>query len=297
MGAGHDHGPAATQAARTPELRKRLAIAFALVLGIVLAQAVGAWVTGSLALLVDMVHSLTDSTGLLVALVAANLMTRPPDKKRTWGFARVEVVAALAQAGLLVGISVYALTEAVARWSTPPQVAAHELLVFGVIGLVLNAAAMLVLAGGRAANFNMKAAFLEVLMDALGTLAVIVSAVLMMTSGYARADTIAALFIALLIIPRAVLLIRDTLAVLMEFTPTGPGPGRGPRAPARRGARAGRARPARLHGRDGAAGAVRARRHRGRLLRGRPRPAHPGRPAALRRGALRGRPHDLPAGA
>lgn len=223
MGAGHahDHGVDPEHAAQAPDFRRRLAIAFALVLGIVIAQGVGAWVTGSLAILVDMVHSLTDSAGLLVALVAATLMVRPPNSKRTWGFRRIEVIAALAQAALLVGVSGYALVEAVHRWENPPQVAAQELLVFGVVGLVLNLAAMLVLSAGRAANFNMRAAFLEVLMDALGTLAVIASAILMMTTGYARADTIAALLIALLIIPRAALLIRETVAVLMEFTPKG----------------------------------------------------------------------------
>lgn len=223
MGAGHahDHGADPARAAQAPDFRRRLTIAFALVFGIVIAQGVGAWVTGSLAILVDMVHSLTDSAGLLVALVAATLMVRPPNSKRTWGFRRIEVIAALAQAALLVGVSGYALVEAVHRWENPPQVAAQELLVFGVVGLVLNLAAMLVLSAGRSANFNMRAAFLEVLMDALGTLAVIASAILMMTTGYARADTIAALLIGLLIIPRAALLIRETVAVLMEFTPKG----------------------------------------------------------------------------
>ena len=160
MGAGHahDHGADPARAAQAPDFRRRLTIAFALVFGIVIAQGVGAWVTGSLAILVDMVHSLTDSAGLLVALVAATLMVRPPNSKRTWGFRRIEVIAALAQAGLLVGVSVYALIEAVHRWENPPQVAARELLVFGVIGLVLNLAAMLVLSAGRSANFNMRAA-------------------------------------------------------------------------------------------------------------------------------------------
>ena len=122
---------------------------------------------------------------------------------------------------LLVGVSVYALVEGIERWANPPEVAAPELLVFGLVGLVLNFTAMMVLASSRGANFNMKAAFLEVLMDALGTLAVIASAILMMTTGYQRADTIAAFAIALMIIPRAALLIRETMRVLMEFTPKG----------------------------------------------------------------------------
>lgn len=221
MSAGHSHGPSPEEAASAPDFRRKLGIAFALVFSIVLAQGVGAWITGSLALLVDVVHSLTDSIGLLVALVAAVLMVRPSDKRRTWGFRRIEVLAALGQALLLAGVSVYALVEAVQRWSNPPEVAGAELLIFGVVALVLNIAAALVLASSRGANFNMRAAFLEVLMDALGTLAVIVSAVLIMTTGFQRADTIAAVAIALMIIPRAFLLVRETTHVLMEFTPAG----------------------------------------------------------------------------
>lgn len=221
MGAGHHHGQVPGQPAQAPDFRRRLGVAFGLVFSIVIAQAIGAWVTGSLALLVDMVHSLADSTGLLVALVAALLMIRPPNKQRTWGFRRVEVLAALGQALLLIAVSIYALIEGIDRWNNPPEVLAGELLWFGIIALILNLIAVWVLSSSRGANFNMKAAFLEVLMDALGTVAVIISAIIMMSTGYARADTIAAFFIALLILPRAALLIRDTLRVLMEFTPEG----------------------------------------------------------------------------
>ncbi|WP_229659614.1 cation diffusion facilitator family transporter [Nesterenkonia alkaliphila] len=223
MGAGHshEHGLSPEEAARSPDFRRKLGIAFALVFAIVLAQGLGAWLSGSLAILVDMVHSLVDSSGLLIALIAASLMLRPPSKKRTWGFRRVESLAALAQGLLLVGISVYGIWEGVKRWGNPPEVAASEMLIFAAIGLALNIAAMLVLSSSRGANLNMRAAFLEVLMDALGTIAVVVSGILMLTTGYTRADTIAAFFIALLIIPRAAMLLRDTVRILMEFTPTG----------------------------------------------------------------------------
>ena len=221
MNAGHDHGAVNAHNAEAPDHRGRILIAFLLVFGIAVAQAIGSWVTGSLALLVDTVHALTDSVGLLVALLAAILMLRPPSTQRTWGFRRVEVLAALGQALLLLGVSVYALIEGIERWFTPSEIAAPELLIFGVIGLVLNVAAMLVLSAGRDANFNMRAAFLEVLMDTLGTIAVIVSAIVMMTTGFERADTIAAFAIALMIIPRAWLLMRETTRVLMEFTPKG----------------------------------------------------------------------------
>lgn len=217
----HSHGPSAVDAAAAPELRRRLAIACGLVVGIVVLQAAGAVITGSLALLVDVVHSLTDSIGLAVALIAAVLMSRPAGARSTWGFRRIEVLAALGQALLLMGISVYALLEAYSRWSDPPEVASFELLLVASSALLLNAAAVWVLAGRRGANLNMRAAFLEVLLDALGTLAVIVSAVVMMTTGYQRADVLAAVVIALMIVPRATLLITETVRVLMEFTPRG----------------------------------------------------------------------------
>ncbi|GAA8852699.1 cation diffusion facilitator family transporter [Helicobacter pylori] len=186
---------------------------------VVVAQAVGAVLTGSLALLTDTAHALADSVGLLVALVAATMMLRPPSSRRTWGFARIEVIAALGQACLLLVVGLYAAVEGVRRLVEPAQVPARELLVFGVLGLLANLVAMAVLASGRGANFNMRAAFLEVVGDALGSLGVIVAAIVIATTGFTRADTIAGLFIAALIVPRAVLLLRETTRVLMEFAP------------------------------------------------------------------------------
>lgn len=196
-------------------------IAFGLTLGIVIAQVVGSWITGSLALLTDTVHAGVDASGLLVALVAAALMHRGASKARTWGFRRVEVIAALGQAALLIGVSVYAAVEGVRRLFAPPEVPAGELLVFGIIGFTVNVIAIVVLSGGRGANFNMRAAFLEVVNDALGSLGVIVAAVVIALTGFQRADALAGLFIAALIIPRAVTILRETIAVLMEFSPKG----------------------------------------------------------------------------
>lgn len=220
-GQHHDHGPSPEEAAASPALRRKLAIAFCLIFSIVIAQGLGAWLSGSLALLVDMVHSLVDSLGLLIALVAAHLMLRPPDKHRTWGFRRAESLAALAQGSLLLGISLFALLEGVDRWIHPPEVDPTRVIAFGAVALLLNLSAMLVLHYGKDANLNMRGAFLEVAMDALGTLAVILSGVLMLTTGYARADTIAALLIAAMIVPRAGLLLRDALRMLLNFTPEG----------------------------------------------------------------------------
>lgn len=219
MGAEHGHARPSGQQGRG--LRNRLLFALGITTLIVLAQAVGSVITGSLALLTDTAHALSDWSGLLVAAVAATMMLRPPSSKRTWGFARIEVVAALGQAALLLVVGTYAAVEGVRRLFEPTQVPGTELLFFGVVGLVANLAAMAVLASSREANFNMRAAFLEVLNDALGSIGVIVAAIVIATTGFQRADTFAALFIAALILPRAVTLLRETTRVLMEFTPEG----------------------------------------------------------------------------
>lgn len=213
-GHGHDHASAT---------RPRLAVAFGLTLVVVLAQVVGAALTGSLALLVDAVHGITDSAGLLLALVAATLMERPPNPRRTWGLARVEVLAAGAQATVLLGVGVFALVEGVRRLlaTEPPEIPGQWVLVFGAVGLVANLVALAVLAGGRRANLNLRAAFLEVVNDALGSVAVIVGAVLVLTLGWHRADAVAGILIALLIMPRAVVILREAGSVLLEATPPG----------------------------------------------------------------------------
>lgn len=222
MGAGHNHGPPAGEAAGLPgDYRRKLWIAFGITATIVVAQAVGSIVTGSLALLTDTAHAIADASGLLVALIAATLMLRPPTSKRTWGFRRIEVMAALGQATLLIVVGTYAAVEGIRRLFAPPEVPATELLVFGIVGLLANIVAILVLVPSRGANFNMRAAFLEVLNDALGSVGVIVAAIVIATTGFQQADALAGLFIAALIVPRAFKLMRETSSVLMEFTPKG----------------------------------------------------------------------------
>lgn len=220
MGAGHVHG-SASQTGQAGDHRVRLWIAFGLTAVIVVAQAVGTVLTGSLALLTDTAHALADASGLLVALIAATLMLRPATSTRTWGFRRIEVLAALGQAALLLVVGVYAAVEGVRRLVEPPEVPAGELLVFGAVGLAANLVAIALLSSTRGANFNMRAAFLEVLNDALGSLGVVVAAVVIATTGFQRADALAGLFIAALIVPRAFTLLRETTSVLMEFTPAG----------------------------------------------------------------------------
>ena len=221
MGAGHDHGMPPGDPGQASDFRVRLWIAFGLTAAIVIAQAVGSVLTGSLALLTDTAHAAADASGLLVALIAATLILRPASPHRTWGFRRLEVIAALGQAVLLIAVGVYAAVEGVRRLFDPPEVAGGELLVFGIVGLVANLVAIGILSSSRKANFNMRAAFLEVLNDALGSLGVIVAAIVIVTTGFDRADALAGLFIAALIVPRAFLLLRETAGVLMEFTPKG----------------------------------------------------------------------------
>lgn len=211
----HSHGLEAT------DHRGRLGVAFGITALILLAQAVGAVITGSLALLVDTAHMLTDAGGLALAFFAAHLSLRPPSAQRTWGYRRAEVLAALAQATVLLVVGVYVLVEAVLRLADPPEVPSTELVVFGVVGLIGNLVAMAVLAGRRDANLNLRAAFLEVLNDALGSVGVIVAAIVIATTGWQRADAVAALLIGALILPRAVRLLRSAGSVLLESAPPG----------------------------------------------------------------------------
>lgn len=221
MGGQHHHGHDGEGVPPARDHRRRLLVVVAITGTIVVAQFVGSVLTGSLALLTDTAHAIADFSGLLVALIAATLMRRPADATRTWGFRRVEVIAALAQATLLLGVGVYAAVEGIRRLFAPPEVPSTELLVFGVIGLGANLIGILVLSSGRDANFNMRAAFLEVVNDALGSVGVIVAAVLIATTGFQQADALAGLFIVVLIVPRAVFIMRDTTRVLMEYVPDG----------------------------------------------------------------------------
>src|SRR5487761_2205232 len=186
-----------------------------------LAESIGAVLTRSLALLVDSAHMLTDAGGLFLALFVACLSTRPANARRTWGYGRAEVVAAAAQAGLLRAVGVFVFVEGVRRLFDPAHIASSALLIFGVIGLVGNLGSILVLMKVRDSNLNLWAAFLEVLNDALGALAVIITAIIIATLGWYRADSVAAILIGLLILPCTFKLLRETNDVLMESTPRG----------------------------------------------------------------------------
>jgi len=210
----HNHGAGAS--------RGRLLVALCLSVTVLTAEIVTALLTGSLALLADAGHMLTDVVGLVMALIAAHLSGLPATDRSTWGMRRAEVIGAALQAGMLAVVGVFVAFKAIHNLLVAPQVEASGMLVMGVIGLVANVIALLVLSGGHASNsdnLNMRAALLEVLNDALGSVGVIIAAAVVARTGWARADAVVSLIIAALILPRAVALLRSALAVLMDFTP------------------------------------------------------------------------------
>jgi cobalt-zinc-cadmium efflux system protein len=201
--------------------RARLGAALALTSVVLIAEVVGAVVTGSLALLADAGHMLTDTAGLVIALIAAMLARRPFTDRRTWGYRRAEVLAATLQAAILLAVGAFILVEGIRRLVSPPEVHSGPMIIFGAIGLVANIGSLLILSSGRGDNLNVRAAFLEVLNDALGSLAVIVAALVIALTAFQRADAIASILIAVMIMPRTVMLLRDTTEVLLESVPRG----------------------------------------------------------------------------
>lgn len=217
---GHNHSHSHAGAPGESHHR-RIAVALGITLMVFIVQVIGSILTGSLALLFDSAHVLTDAGGLAMALLAARLMVRPANSKRTWGFARAEVLAATAQAAVLLAVGLVVLVEGVQRLFHPTEIASQEMIVFGAIGLLGNIVSMFVLMGGRNKNFNMRAAFLEVVNDALGSVAVIVAAIIISTTGWMQADALVAMLIGALILPRTVKLLLETIHVLLESTPSG----------------------------------------------------------------------------
>lgn len=200
-----------------------MVIALAIIVGVAIIEVVGAVLTGSLALLGDAGHMVSDGFGLTIALVAALVAARPATDRLTWGYRRAEVLGALANGLILAGVATFIAIEGIRRLVQPGdvEVIAGPMLVVAIVGLFANIAALLVLRGGRDHSINLRAAYLEVLGDLLGSIAAIVAAVVILTTGFAQADAIASLAIAAMILPRAVVLLRDVLRVLAEATPHG----------------------------------------------------------------------------
>ncbi|SDU92732.1 cobalt-zinc-cadmium efflux system protein [Microlunatus sagamiharensis] len=218
---GHDHAHAHGSLTATGRHRRRLVLVLLITAAVFVTEVVGGLLSGSLALLADAGHMLTDSAGLLIALIASVLAARPATSARTFGLQRAEVLAALVNGVLLVAIAVLVLVEAVRRWQDPAEVSSGLMLLVALVGIVANVVGLLVLRGGKDESLNLRGAYLEVLGDLLGSVAVVVAAVVIRTTGWTQADPLASVLIVVLILPRAWSLIRDVVDVLLEATPRG----------------------------------------------------------------------------
>ncbi|MEV6504710.1 cation diffusion facilitator family transporter [Streptomyces sp. NPDC051642] len=222
MGAGHDHGHshgAPVTGTAAAAYQGRLRIALGITITVMVVEVVGGLLADSLALIADAAHMATDALGLGMALLAIHFANRPAVGNRTFGYARAEILAALANCLLLLGVGGYVLYEAVQRFVTPADTEGGLTIVFGLIGLVANMISLTLLVRGQKDSLNVRGAFLEVAADALGSLAVIISAVVILTTDWQAADPIASLAIGLMIVPRTLKLLRETLDVLLESAP------------------------------------------------------------------------------
>jgi cobalt-zinc-cadmium efflux system protein len=199
--------------------KKRLLLVFALTGFYMLAEVVGGLLTHSLALLADAGHMVTDVAGLGLALLAIRFAEQPPNPQRTYGYYRVEILAALANTVVLIGISVYILYEAYKRFRNPPEVQSGVMLAVAGVGLAVNVVGVLLLRGGSSKSLNLKGAYFEVLSDLLTSIGVMIAAVVMMTTGWYYADPLISAGIGLFILPRTWKLLKEAIGVLLEGTP------------------------------------------------------------------------------
>ncbi|GAB3349193.1 cation diffusion facilitator family transporter [Modestobacter lapidis] len=216
---GHDH--ASGHGTASAAHRRRLAFVLALTGSVFVLEVVGALISGSLALLADAGHMATDALGIGLALGAVTLAQRPAAGRRTFGWQRIEVLAAGLNGLLLLGVGAYVVVEAVRRIGNPPDIHSGWMLSVAGVGLVANLVSLAVLHAGQAESLNTRGAYLEVLGDALGSVAVIVAGVLIATTGWTGADVVASLAIGVLVLPRAWSLLREALDVLLEAAPRG----------------------------------------------------------------------------
>ena len=215
MGAGHDHGTSLAA-----EHRGRLWAALAITTVVMVAELVGGIVTDSLSLVSDAAHMGTDALGIamaLAAVVTASLTTARPG--RTFGLYRLEVIAALANTVLLLGVSIWVIVESVHRFGTPPDIRPIPMLVVGTVGLAANLVSLVLLRSGAEHSINLRGAYLEVLGDLLGSVGVVIAAAVILTTGWWYIDPIIAVSIGAFILPRAVRLGRDALHILLQNAP------------------------------------------------------------------------------
>lgn len=197
----------------------RLKIVLGFTLLYLIVEVIGGIMTKSLALLADAGHMLTDVGGLALALIAINYAERKATAERTYGYYRAEILAALANAVVLIGISIYILYEAYLRFLDPPKVESKEMIAVAAVGLVVNIAGMLILRKSSGESLNMKGAYFEVLSDMLTSIGVIAAGIIMLTTGWYYADPLLSAGIGLFILPRTWILLKESIGILLEGTP------------------------------------------------------------------------------
>mgnify|MGYP001810119746 CR=1 FL=1 len=217
MGAGHDHD----HGINTIHHEKPLWWALGLTATFLVVEVVAGLLTNSLALLSDAAHMGTDVIALAIALFAVRMARRPPDAKRTYGYARLEAIGAVINGALLFVVAGYILWEAVGRFGDPPDVSSMGMLAVAILGLVVNLISMRLLRAGSGESLNVKGAYLEVWADMLGSVGVIAGAIVIATTGYTIVDKIIATLIGLWVLPRTWTLLKEAGNVLMQGVPAG----------------------------------------------------------------------------
>jgi cobalt-zinc-cadmium efflux system protein len=217
----HAHGSVPVSATTAAAMRGRLAAVLALTLAVLAAEVVGAVLSGSAALLADAGHVATDAVGLGLSLAAVGLARRRAGGRRTFGWQRAEILAAAVNGLLLFGVAVFVVVEAVRRIGAPPVIGSTLMIAVAAGGLVVNVVCLGLLHTGREESLNIRGAYLEVLGDALGALAVLVAGAVIALTGWTPADTVASLAIGFLVLPRALRLLREAGDVLLEAAPRG----------------------------------------------------------------------------
>ena len=213
--AGHDHNHAVV----TESNAKKLTFALALTTTFLIIEVIAGFMTQSLALLSDAAHMFTDAAALAIALVAIKIGKLPADDKRTFGYQRFEILAALFNACMLFMVAIYILFEAYQRFSHPPEIQSMGMMIVAIIGLVINLISMKILFSSSQENLNVKGAYLEVLSDAVGSIGVIIGAAIIYFTGWMWVDTVIAVLIGFWVLPRTWVLLKQSINILLEGVP------------------------------------------------------------------------------
>jgi len=218
-GHGHDHGALGASASAKHSARLKVVVATSSL--ILLLQIVGGLLSHSLALLADAGHTATDVFGVTMALVAIRYAARPANLERTFGYYRLEILAAAANAILLFAVAAWVTYEAIRRFGSPVAVASGTMLVIAAVSMVVNLGGLLLLRRGKDESLNIRGAYMEVVADMVGSIAVLVAAALIKATGWHGWDPVASIVIGAMILPRTWLLLREAVNVLLEGTPKG----------------------------------------------------------------------------